>query len=105
MRIKHAISAGIVAARALLTAPALANNSNAQPAADPPAAARCSGWPMEAGPGCPVRKSVPRSKPRANPPREVRTARRAEPRSRALRGVTKTKAAASCRVSYCAARA
>ena len=42
MRIKHAISAGIVAALCLLTAPALANNSNAQPAADPPAASSCS---------------------------------------------------------------
>ena len=42
MRINRAIFAGIVAALASLTAPALASHSKTQPAAEPPASPSCS---------------------------------------------------------------
>jgi hypothetical protein len=42
MPINRAIFAGIVAALASWTAPALANNSKPQPAAEPPASSSCS---------------------------------------------------------------
>ena len=78
----RAIFAGLVAALASLTAPALANNSKPQPVAEPPAssssAARCSRCRMERGSGSRARKWVRRSSPHANPRHEVRSIRRAD---------------------------
>ncbi len=42
MRIKHAISAGVVAVLASLATPALAKHSDAKPADEPAAASSCS---------------------------------------------------------------
>ena len=84
MRIKRAIFASVVAALASWTAPALAShteNFNRLPSQRRPRhrrAARCSRCRMERGSGSRVRKWVPRRKPRANPPREVPSSRRAE---------------------------
>jgi hypothetical protein len=50
MRIKRAIFAGLVAALASWTAPALASNSKPQPVAEPPASSSCSAMqPMSDG--------------------------------------------------------
>lgn len=74
MRIERAIFAGLVAALALSTAPALAHNSKPQPVSEPPASSSCSAMqPMPDGtwqrqpcqemgsPQQPPRKSAARS--------------------------------------------